>query len=392
MQALRRIGDALKRFRFLRFLLKLGFYWLFFIAALIFGVIAYVLQQSAFLNSASASGQISATVYVRAINARAILKSTVYPAAPQDDKLAVNVSGPGGARDPWLLVVQCPPEPGLVLSPQVPMFSESTSGTQKIGTVAVSVHDKTHWHGLLGCYVTPQGQQGQQAPVLKGQSFDLTLPVLQQNPLAQSAQADTPLYVERRTSGQAGIADLVEVIQAPGSICPEAPPPVGRLQAAPSPGSAAPTAPAPASASPALGSASPSPPAASAVCYSAKARGTRPAKYFFPLSVATTETLADVNLSNDRIDSIFPSGQVTSDQVYWQGASGLSPALSATSLSSAADASKATFFAGVLYGLAAGFIVPFIQRFPEDWKAVKDKPDEPRHSDPSAEVVTSDAV
>jgi hypothetical protein len=243
------------------------------------------------------------------------------------------------------------------------MLVESASGTQKTGTAVVSVHDKPRWHGPLGCYTGPKDPQGQQVPVLTGQSIDLTLPVLQQNQLAQSAPADTPLYVERRTSGNAGIADVVEVVQAPGSTCPQPAQPSGRPLPVPDASSAS-TAP---SASPSA-SASPSP--SGTVCYTAKA-GTSHAAYFFPSSVVTTETLTHVNLSYDHIDAMVPSGVVTSNNVIWQQGSGLSPTLSATSLSSAANASKETFFAGVLYGLAAGFFVPFVQGFPDAWRTAK---------------------
>jgi hypothetical protein len=78
--------------------------------------------------------------------------------------------------------------------------------------------------------------------------------------------------------------------------------------------------------------------------------------------VTTSETLSNVSLSGDRIDSMFPPGQITSnDEIVWQGASGLSPSLSATSLSSAETSSKAGFKAGLFYGIAAGLFVPFLQ-------------------------------
>jgi hypothetical protein len=298
---------------------------------------AYLLQEQAFPQPGSVQGQISATVYVQKNSgARVLLKSWVYPTAPQDDKLAVSVSGYRGAVVRWLLVVQCSPQPGLRLNQQVRLIVESPSGSSPPQYAAVSVHAKPQWHGHLGCYQGPPGGRGG-APVLEGQSVDLTLPVLEQNTVAQSALEDTPVYLERGVSGN--VADVVEVFQAPGSSCP------------------------------ASGFSVPPSRAGANVCFrSQAAAGSIHTAYYFPPSVATVETLERVSLGGDRIDSMVPSGQVSSSEITWQGTAGLSPSLSATSLSAAEGAGKATFFAGVLYGLAAGFIVPFLQGFPGAWR------------------------
>lgn len=113
-------------------------------------------------------------------------------------------------------------------------------------------------------------------------------------------------------------------------------------------------------------SSSPATSALSPTCYEQVDSGTIATQYRFPTSVATSETLKNVDLGDDRIDSMFPPGQITSDyRIVWQGVSGLSPSLSATNLSTAESASEATFFAGVFYGLGAGFLVPFFQGFPD---------------------------
>src|SRR5215471_11426566 len=97
-------------------------------------------------------------------------------------------------------------------------------------------------------------------------------------------------------------------------------------------------------------------------------------KYSFPASVTTAETLEQVSLSGDRIDSMFPPGQITSDdRIIWQGASGLSPSLSASSLAGAESASRDGFFAGLLYGLAAGLFVPFLQGLSESHDSVRER-------------------
>ncbi len=68
-------------------------------------------------------------------------------------------------------------------------------------------------------------------------------------------------------------------------------------------------------------------------------------KYSFPTpangtTVATSEVLNDVKLSNERIDSMYPQGVITTDEVTWTGSAGLSPSLSATNLASAERQNK----------------------------------------------------
>jgi hypothetical protein len=78
--------------------------------------------------------------------------------------------------------------------------------------------------------------------------------------------------------------------------------------------------------------------------------------------VVTIETLENEDLSGDRVDSMFPSGQIKSNsQIYWQGNNGLSPSLSATNLAAESRNSEYTFFAGVAYGLGLSIIFAFLQ-------------------------------
>ncbi len=313
--------------------LNMGYLWIFFALALGMGLYAHSLQKSAFPDPGFSPGQISVTVYVSTGPARLTLKSFAY-LNPQDDTLSVNVTGPKAVSDPWLLIVQCPPEPGLVsASPGVELYSEGTSGRQQLGDVIVTHHDHRNWSGPLGCF--KKSKSTVTTEIVQNQNIDATLPVLEQNPSAQSAQADTPLYVERSKTGQQDIQDLVEVLQPPDSQCP-----------------AAGTGPISSS--------------ANAPCYSPVAPDSTATKYVLPTKVATFETLEEINLSNDSVDSMFPPGQITSDdKIIWQGFDALSPTLSATNLSSARKASEDVFFAGVWYGLAAGFLVPFVQGVPD---------------------------
>ena len=360
-----KFGRALKDSVILGTVRNLGYLWIFLALTLIVTFIAYHLQQNAFPKSGASAGQISVTVYTRLNPARLSLKSTVYPNAPQDDKLDVTVTGPKTLSDPWILVVQCPAQPGISSRNTVQLYQESASGKQSAGNVLVSVRTRRHWRGLLGCYQGSEVNPG----LVKGQNINVTLPVLELNPSAQSAPKDTPLYVERREASKR-IADLVEVLQAPGSICPSSGLSSKLSQSAgPSTSPAVPTTtPVGNMSSPSTSpsSSSPATSALSPTCYEQVDPGTIATRYRFPASVATSETLKNVDLGDDRIDSMFPPGQITSDyRIVWEGVSGLSPSLSATNLSTAESASEATFFAGVFYGLGAGFLVPFFQGFPD---------------------------
>ena len=90
----------------------MGYLWIFFALALIMGLYAHSLQKSAFPDAGFSPGQISVSVYVSNGPARLTLKSFAY-LDPHYDSLSVNVTGRKAVSDPWLLVVQCPAEPGL---------------------------------------------------------------------------------------------------------------------------------------------------------------------------------------------------------------------------------------------------------------------------------------
>jgi hypothetical protein len=91
--------------------------------------------------------------------------------------------------------------------------------------------------------------------------------------------------------------------------------------------------------------------------------------------VGTTEMLAGVNLSNDRIDSMYPTGGIATNLITWKGVAGLDPSLSATNLNSAAEQNKDAFWAGLLWGLAGGFAIPFVQECFDAWRnRTKDPP------------------
>lgn len=304
--------------------------WSFLAAASLLAFLGWRLQNQAFPQSGpSPFSQVTATVYTSDSNASVLLQSTIQPNATENDTLDITVKEPKGAIAPWVLVVTCP----RGVRGQVPMQLQGVVGQQPIEVLA-SVYDVSHETVPIGCFPRPRENGHAPAVVTAGQDINLSLPVLEQSPLPQVATAKTPLYVVRSTSGAQRIRKLVEVLQAPESSCP----------------------------TPAPGSSYAPPSGSSASCFTKLSLGTAATRYSIPKSVTTSETLSNVSLSGDRIDSMFPPGQITSnDEIIWQGTSGLSPSLSATSLSSAETSSKAGFKAGLFYGLAAGLFVPFLQ-------------------------------
>jgi hypothetical protein len=333
--------------------------WAFLVSAVVAAGLGYSLSQQAFPDSApSPFAQVSVSVYTKFNPSRVLLKAKIEPNASQNDRLDITVKGKGGRRDPWLLVITCPRHvPG-----RVPMQLMGVTPAQSVEVLA-SVYNAGYKSIPLGCVTAPQS--GAATPVvLPGQDVNLSLPVLEQSLVGQSATAATPLYVVRGTSGSQLIRKLVQVFQAPGASCPGP-------GASPSPSASTPaTTTSALSASSAAGA--PGGTSATA-CYSQLAAGTVATQYSIPSTVTTSETLENVSLSGDRIDSMFPPGQITSDnRIIWQGVSGLSPSLSATSLSGAENANRDGFFAGLFYGLAAGLFVPFLQGLSESHDRVRD--------------------
>jgi hypothetical protein len=376
--------------------------WLLVICGLIICGAAYTLQQYAFPSQGTGSGQISVTVYVRNSTARLLLRSFVFPNDPADDYLAFSVVGPKGNTDPWLLVIQCPSERGFSPKHQVQLFPEnaqSDQGVERVIALSQPAHSqKKQWQVPLGCFPAPPTQQtgrnksgvtteqiiyvgtacrgawlvrfgcsvapqtgGSTPGTATGQTINVTLPTLEENPSAQLTKVTTPIYAEDTANGT--IRDLVEVYQAPGAVCPTSTP-----TSAPSPtdtnsaasgddvGGSAP------SSSPPSASPNPSTELENGTCYRPKLKNTNAIMYQIPASVETTETLENIDLAGDRVDSMFPPGQIESnDQIDWQGISGLSPSLNATNLAAEARNSEYSFFAGVLYGLGLSLIFAFVQ-------------------------------
>jgi hypothetical protein len=313
--------------------------WSFLVLAIVLAVVGWLLQNKAFPKSGSSPfANVSATVYTSSSKARVLLQSTIQPNSTRDDTLDITVKEPKGVNTPWVLVVTCP----HYVRGQVPLELQGVAGQPPIEVLA-SVYGVSHKTVPIGCFPPPRGNaQAASKVVATGQDVNLSLPVLEQSPLAQSSAATTPLYVVRSTSGKQRIERLVEVLEAPGSSCP-------------TPGSTYAT-----------------PSGSSASCFTNLPQGAAATQYKIPQSVTTAETLTSVSLSGDRIDSMFPPGQITSnDEIIWQGTSGLSPSLSATNLSSAENSSKAGFLAGLLYGLAAGLFIPFLQDVSQAVKATR---------------------
>jgi hypothetical protein len=399
-----------------------GVQWLLVVLGLMICGGAYLLQHAAFPRQGTTSGQILVTVYVKNRAARLQLESFVWPNDPARDHVLFSVTGVRGSPDPWLLVVQCPVVHGFSPQHQVNFFLEnvqSGQGPRRVIAVAQPPDvQKKSWKVNLGCFARPAARPKSEtagvatdlraagglactsfwlrygcfaAPpspakrtsgIATGQTINLSLPTLEGDPAAQLTQVATPLYAEEGAG--AAIKDLVEVYQAPGAVCsaPAPSPTASPVVTSSAPGQNSPGT-APASASPgasASPSASPSghprrhgrPLPQNATCYTPKAPDTEAVAYHLPKSVETTETLENEDLSGDRVDSMFPTGQIKSNsQIYWQGNNGLSPSLSATNLAAESRNSEYSFFAGVAYGLGFSIVFAFLQMLLSNYQSAK---------------------
>jgi hypothetical protein len=372
---------------------NLALFCVFPLLAVAAAVWALLLQGVAFPGAGSSVDQISATVYVAKLPAQVNLQSKFTPSAPTNNlSFTVKVTGPTKAPDPWLLIIQCTPPPSSKPERAIPLVSESLAGTQPIGKVLVrsksTRHSKTfNFTCLTG--LTVRGQTA--ATVVQNQDLNLSLPVLEQNPFAQSGLVDAPLYAEKIAGNYQDVVEVQALSAAPcptptpspnatslssGSSSPSAdtrsPSPAGTS----SPSVAATTStPATARSSP---SASATSSAAAGACYSLYSPGATPVQYSFPSpttgsTVVTSEILNNVTLSDERIDSIYPPGAIASNQVTWQGGVDLSPSLIATNLSSATRQNKDAFWAGLLYGVAAALAIPYFVEFYREWREVRRK-------------------
>jgi hypothetical protein len=335
----------------------MGWLWILLGLAVGLGAAGLFLQKASDPKSRFPSDAISVSVYVSVSPARVSLNFYAY-LDPQYDSLQVNVTGPNAKSDPWILAVQCPN--GARHFSEFPVYTEGTSGIQPLGDEIISTHDHKNYSQSLGCFKAPELAPG----IVAGQNINVTLPVLEQNQAAQSAQAATPLYVERSKTGKKSIEALVEVLQPPDSSCQTTGPSPSQAPSLALLGTGGPPVTSPLRDFYSLPSGITTP------CFTPLYPNTTATQYYFPTSVATSETLENVSLANDSVNSMFPPGQITSDdKVKWQGSpdAALSPSLSATSISSAQSASTDLFIAGLLIGAAAGFLAPVVQSIPQPW-------------------------
>jgi hypothetical protein len=349
-------------------------------AALVGGGYAY--QHFAF-QSSDGPGQASVTVFVKDKSARVFMQADVKPVSPSKDSLTIDVTGARGKKEQWLLVVQCPSGSDIPAhEPLMKLYTESGERQPSTSFQKVLVWKHTgNWSGNLGCFTVPATSNVNvpaAMPIQPGgpASFlNATLLSLEADPAAQQNQLITPLYAEQNAF-DGKIRDLVEVLQAPNLSCPSATPSPAPTPSNGTRGSpASKTSPPPrAAAGPSPDGASPDPAATaspistpspiSAVCYNPVTRHTTASEYQLPTSVETTETLENANLSGYRIDSIFPPEQITpDDRMIWKGVAGLSPSISATSLSVERNNNRSLFISGILFGIAGAALVPVAQEF-----------------------------
>jgi hypothetical protein len=373
---------------------KLDVLAIFFLLAVGAVVWAYLLQGVAFPpTGSSGSEQISATVYVQTLPAQVNLKSEFTPGAAENNfSLRVNVTGPANRPDPWLLIVQCMAPTDKPYRQAVPLWTEAVTGTQNNEKVLVrsgaarKLVNFTCRTGLTG-----HGQSA--ATVVSDQDLNLSLPILEQNPDIGSALDDAPVVAER----MGGKFRTIVEVQAPTAApCPAVRPSPDTAPA--SVGSMAPPAGATSSSFTTTlpshaATPSPSPSATTSAaaspnamaCYTPISAGATPITYRFPTptaatTVTTSETLNNVILSNERIDSMYPPGNITTKQVIWHGGVGLSPTLNATNLASAERQNKDAFWAGLLYGIAAALAIPYLIEFYRVWHDERDHRVKDQHS------------
>ena len=98
--------------------------------------------------------------------------------------------------------------------------------------------------------------------------------------------------------------------------------------------------------------------------YSAPPGQTLGKVYWQPASLTTTEILDDVQseLDTSTVNNIEPSnGQLQGDNYVWEGTGPLEPTMSITNQNAAASHSDWAFRSGVVFGVAAGTGVAFVQ-------------------------------
>lgn len=86
--------------------------------------------------------------------------------------------------------------------------------------------------------------------------------------------------------------------------------------------------------------------------------------YWQPASLTTTEIPVDVKseLETSTVNNIEPpNGQLEGDNYVWQGTSSLEPTMNITDQNAAASHSDWSFRSGIVFGIAAGTGIAFVQ-------------------------------
>jgi hypothetical protein len=296
------------------------------------GLAAAVLTINAFPDNASIPKQISVTVYVEKAPVQLLIKSFVYNADPAADSVEVTVlDRKGTAAVPSLLVVQCPDQSAYFRKHEKALVIEPRSNQKPVEAIVKPFTQRT-WQSYLDCYAPPSGSGGTPGAAPSGQNINVAPPVLEANPAATLTPGFAPVFLEER-AGQ--VVDAVEAVSAPGASC------VGAAASA-------------------------SPNSAASACYTPVAENAEHTGYIIPnpatSQVTTIETLEDISLSGDQIESMVPDGHIiSSDQVYWQGGADLSPSLSAANLNSERVDSWFIFAAGIAVGFFASVMLTILQ-------------------------------
>jgi hypothetical protein len=309
--------------------------------------------------------QASVIAFVPDPTAIVSLNTRVFGSAPWHDEVAIHVTNAPGRPKGWLVIIECPPILGLFQNHSL-LYSELPDQPAQFSPVlAVRTYAGTGSHGLfpLGCFPPPD--QAQSLSTLYQSLTTTTLPELETDDYMKGALGRPTLYAQQgRSVGPlvrvfAGAAFSSAFLSVP---CPSPAASSSPSTSSSSPGTVASNS-APQSPSPTQSPASSSPSGGPGCYQQPSARFTA---YYVPSRLQVTEIL-DGNLGSYQIDSVTPAPSILSrpdgeETIQWTGVSSLSPSWQLTNRGEQQAVSRDAFYAGILLGVAAGFIPALIDK------------------------------
>lgn len=340
---------------------------LYLLGTVLFVVLGWRLQHKAFPPPA-ASGQIFVAVFVQHPSAQVDLIAYINPNQPSEDQLAVRArsGNPGNG----LVIIQCPsnphstfPQTNAVLTSAAAPPTQIESQQNVIEEPDLSLSRATSRFSL-GCF--------QQVPPGTYNIANVTLPALGTDQAIAAVRTFPILYVDKKI--------LVQIF--PGAQCPA---PVSSPATTSPTDSASPSTTASSSGSTitsvspsatqsvpvvnASGSSAAAPASATASpsitgnpdCFVKQPAGSSFSEYYIPKTLRTEENLRQINWKGYTYETEFPNPvSQSSDDIRWDGSSGLSPSVTVADPTNEREVSQDSFISGILYGVAGGTAVSFI--------------------------------